>query len=133
MVRYLIEMSLDFNDLLADTFYLWPCIFSFCFFLLELEANSFSKDLLSQYLFPLSHIRLFDKTIELYVGKGFCQPVYHHLRDWNVLEVDLPSSYFIINVMMLNINVFCLSIIERVVGKNDRSLIVTFERDRDVC
>lgn len=67
------------------------------------------------------------------MGESFCQLVRNHLRGCNVLEIDLSSSHFITNVVMLNVNIFCLSILDIVVSKGDRSLIVTFKRDRDVC
>ena len=131
-------MSLDTIDLLADIFYLWLCILCFCFFLLELEADFFSRSLLflsllSRYLLFLPHIPLFDKGVELRVGEGFCQLVCNHLWCWNVLEIDSLSSYFIANLVLLDVNVFFLSVIERIVGKGDGSLIVTFERDRGLC
>lgn len=71
--------------------------------------------------------------MELCVGQGFCQPVYNHLRSWNVLEVDLPSSHFIRNIVVLNVNMFCSSVIDKVIGKGNGSLIVIFERDGGVC
>lgn len=66
------------------------------------------------------------------MGESFYQPVCNYLRGWNILEVDLLSSYFITNIMVLNVNVFYSSVIGRVIGKYNRSLIITFERNGGV-
>lgn len=71
--------------------------------------------------------------MELGIGEGFYQPVRNHLRGWNVLEVDLPKNHFVINVVVLDVDMPYLIVINRVVGKDDGSLIVTFERDGGIC
>lgn len=48
------------------------------------------------------------------------------------MEVDLPSSHFVTNVVMLDINVLCLSMLDGVVAKGNGSLIVAFKRDEGV-
>lgn len=67
------------------------------------------------------------------MSEDFCQPVRNHLKDWNVLEVVFSSSHFVTIVVVLNVNLLYLCVINRVLGKGNGSLIVTFERDRDIC
>lgn len=76
------------------------------------------------------HVHLFDQTMELCVSEGFCQPVRNHLRHWNILEVDASRRHFVADVVVLDVNVLCLSMVDWVVGKSDRSLVVAFERDQ---
>lgn len=45
------------------------------------------------------------------------------------MEIDLPSSHFATDVVVLNINVLRLSMEDWVVGECDGPLVVTFERD----
>lgn len=45
------------------------------------------------------------------------------------MEVDSPSSHFVTNIVMLNVYVFCLSMVDGIEGEGDGSLIVAFERD----
>lgn len=45
------------------------------------------------------------------------------------MEVDLPSSYIVTNVMVLDINILYLSMIDEIVYKYNWFLIVTFEWD----
>lgn len=61
---------------------------------------------------PSVHVHLFDKTVELCVCKGFCQPIGNYLGSWNVLEVDPPSSHFVTDVVVLDVNVLCSSMVE---------------------
>ena len=62
--------------------------------------------------------------MELCVCESLHQAVCIHLVAWNVLEVDSPSCYFVTDV-----DVFCLGVIDWVVGKSNKALIITFERD----
>lgn len=66
------------------------------------------------------------------MSERFCQPVNDHFRGWNIFEVDLPSNYFVINIVILDINLLHLSVIDKIVNEDKRSLIVTFERDESV-
>ena len=69
------------------------------------------------------------------MGESFCQPVCDYLRGWNVLEIDSPSSYFVTNVLVLDVDVLCLSVIDRVLDKYNGPLVVIFqgERDGQIC
>ena len=66
------------------------------------------------------------------MGESFCQPVCDHFRVWNMLEIDLPSSHFVTIIVLLDIDMLCSSVIDRIVDKGNESLIVTFERDGGV-
>ena len=46
------------------------------------------------------------------------------------MEVDSPSSHFVTNVVVLNVYVLRSSMVDRVVGEGNGSLIVAFEGDR---
>lgn len=52
-----------------------------------------------------------------------------HLRRWNILEVNSPSSYLVTNVVVLNVNVLRSSVVGWIVGEGDGALVVAFERD----
>lgn len=43
--------------------------------------------------------------------------------------MDLFNSHFITDIMILNIYIFCLSMINRINSKNNRSLVITFKKN----
>ena len=88
----------------------------------------------TSYLSPFDafssvHVHLFDKTMELRVCKGFCQPIGNDLGSWDVLEINPPSSHFVTDLVVLDVNVLCSSMVDWVVGKSDRALVIAFEGD----
>lgn len=46
--------------------------------------------------------------MEFDVGQGFYQVIYNHLFGRNVEEFDPFQSYFITDVVMLNVDMLCL-------------------------
>lgn len=50
--------------------------------------------------------------MKLCVYESFYQPVRNDLKGLNILEVNSPSSQFIRNVVVLDVNVLCLSIMD---------------------
>lgn len=70
--------------------------------------------------------------MKLCVGENFYQLVHDYLGVWNILEVDLSNSHFVINIVILDVTMLYLSGIDKIVDKGNRSLIVACERNRDV-
>lgn len=70
--------------------------------------------------------------MELCVGKGFCQSLHNHLRGGNILKIDLLSSHFVILVVMLNINIPCSNVIDKIMSESNEFLIVSFARDGNI-
>ncbi len=93
---------------------------------LTLLRNSFSI-----FLTLLSvHVYLFQKIIELCMRNRFFQRIKYHLRTWNVLEGDKPSSYFVTNIFVLDINIIGLSVMDWVVDKSNGAFVITFWEDK---
>lgn len=76
---------------------------------------------------------MFDKVMKLRIGESFCQLVRNYLEVWSVLEVDLPSSHCVTNLVILDVNMLCSSVIDKIISKGDGSLIVVLERDGGIC
>ena len=56
----------------------------------------------------------------------FFQRTKYHLRSWTVLEGDKPSSYFVTNIFVLEVNIICLSVMDWVVDKSNWAFVITF-------
>lgn len=63
----------------------------------------------------------------LCIHKSFRWSIHDHLGDWNIVKIDLLSSYLVTDVMVLDVKVLCLSMVDRIVCKCNRSLVVVFE------
>ncbi len=72
----------------------------------------------------------FKKIMELCIRNGFFQRVKYHFRSWNVLEGDKPSSYFVTNIFLLDVNIIRLSAMDWVVDKSNRAFVITFLEDK---
>lgn len=72
---------------------------------------------------------MFNKSVRFCINKGFYKAIRNYLKDLNILKIDLLSSYFVTNIIMINIYGFYLSIVDKILSKSNRSLIVIFKRD----
>lgn len=55
----------------------------------------------------LGHVHLLDEMMELDVCQRFCEAISNHFFRWNVRKLDSLRGYFISDVMVLDIDVFC--------------------------
>ena len=70
-------------------------------------APSFMAMLILFLWQTLGHPHLFDEAVEFNVGQGFYKVVYNHLIGWDVLKFDPLWTYFITDVIVLDINMIC--------------------------
>lgn len=55
--------------------------------------------------------------------------MYNYFGGWNVLKIDLSTSYIVTNVIVMDVNVLYLSIVDKVIDKGNWSLIIIFDWD----
>lgn len=77
----------------------------------------------------LSHMYLIQKPVELCMRQRLGLAVGNHIVNKHVNEVDSSNSYLVSNVMMLDINLLCLRVKNRIVNKSNGALIVSSQRD----
>lgn len=61
--------------------------------------------------------------------QGLGQAVYNHLLGWNVREFNPFRSYFITDVMMLDVNMLRPGVENRIICKRYGALVITFQWD----
>lgn len=106
-ITFLIELALlQFDNL------------STCWFSFESFANF--------ELIWLDHSHLLYKSMKSDMHQGLGQAICNYLLDENVGEFNLFGSYFIIDVIMLNVNMFCLEVEDQIICKRYRALVITF-------
>ena len=64
----------------------------------------------------LDYSHLVNKAVEFNVGQCLCKAIGNHLISWYVRKYDSLCSYFITNVVVLNIDMFCTKVENRVLG-----------------
>lgn len=84
----------------------------------------------SDWLFFLAYLHLLHKDMKFGLGKSFCQSIGNHLWYWYVLQVNLSKGHLIMNIVMLDVYVFCASVEDWVMGQDKWFLIVTLERKK---
>ena len=62
---------------------------------------------------------LINEAVELDVCQGLPEAVSNHLISWNVGELDSSCSHLVTDVVMLDIDMFCLGVEDKVVCKCD--------------
>lgn len=61
------------------------------------------------------------------VRQGLCQAVCNHLLGWIVGELDPFRSHSVTDVVVLEVDVFCPRMKDRVVGESYGALVVTLQ------
>ena len=77
----------------------------------------------------LSHIYLIQKPMEFCVRQRLGQAVGDHLVSGYVGEVDSSSSHLVSYLVVLNVNILRLRVEDGIVGKSNKTLIVSSQRD----
>lgn len=62
------------------------------------------------------------------MSQRFCQTINNHFFGKYVHKIDLTYSDLLLNVMMLNITVFCFQLEDKVVSNINKTLIIFFQR-----
>ncbi len=70
-------------------------------------------------LIHLVHPCLINEAVELDVCQGLREAVGYHLVSWNVEELDSSCSHLVTDVVMLDIDMFCPGVKDRVVCQYD--------------
>lgn len=66
-------------------------------------------------IFLLVYLYLINEVVELNICQGFCKIVDNHLISWNIRKLNSSYFYFITNIVVLNINILCLKMQDKIV------------------
>lgn len=69
--------------------------------------------------------------MELDVCQSLCQAICDHLIGWDVGKLDPFGSHLIADIMVLNVDVFCSRMENRIVGQGYGALVVSFQWQGD--
>lgn len=75
----------------------------------------------------LSHLYLIYEVTKFDICQIFYQASSNHLVNWDIGEFDSSSSHHIVDIIMLNINIFCFGIEDEVISQCNWSLVITFQ------
>ncbi len=67
----------------------------------------------------LVHLHLINEAVELDVCQGLREAVGHHLVSGNVEELDSSFYHLVTDVLVLDIDILCLGVEDRVVCQCD--------------
>lgn len=74
-------------------------------------------------------MHLIKKLVEFCIRQKLGQAVSNHLVNGHIGKVNSSNSYFVSDVMVLDIDVLCLRIEDRILSKSNGDLIVFSQKD----
>lgn len=71
--------------------------------------------------------------MKLCIDKSIYWFIRNYLKSCNVYKFYLPVNYFVMDLMLFIIYVFGSSVIDNIISKSKRFLIIVFEKNIAVC
>lgn len=99
-------------------------------FLLQIASiEAFDFDMVFSLLRGLGYIYLIQKTMEFRICQKLSQPIGKCLVSDNIYKLDSTNGHFVSDVIVFDVNVFCLWLENEVVTKSNRVLVVSFQKN----
>lgn len=77
----------------------------------------------------LSYMHLIQKSVKFCIHQKLDQAIGNHFVSEYVGDVNFSSSYLVLDIVMLDIDMFCLRVEDKVMSKSNESLIVSSQKD----